>query len=226
MKQVLKYLLPTAPLSVGIGVLAILPVVQSDNGYVAGYVFFPVVLLILLVSIILGIAGLVTLAVWNRAAPFLITAALLIPTGFFGAAFVAKKFEVGAYREQPMSSIVPSIANKVIFEKDATDNDVQKFWREVLSDPVGESGSDTRPGIQSIVRTSPENGREIVVFEFFPNATESERADVRSRIKAFAPVHSYMENVDTTPLATPITPLSDNSAPLKRIDHSIMRKSQ
>ena len=211
MKQVLKCLLPTALLSIALGVLAIVPVVQSDNGYVAGYVYFPIVLLILLVSIILGIGGLVMLAAWKRAAPFLLTAALLIPSGFFGSAFVAKSFELGAYREQPMRPIIPAVANKVVFKKDATDEDVQKFWREVLSDPVGKSGEKTRPGIQSIGSSLPENGHEVVVFAFFPGATESEKADVRSRIRANEPVQDYFENVETKPPPTPETSVSNSN---------------
>ncbi len=43
---VLRKLLIVAAISLGLGVLAIVPVVQSDNGYVAGFIFLPMLMLV------------------------------------------------------------------------------------------------------------------------------------------------------------------------------------
>src|SRR5690242_15231875 len=112
MKPVYKNLLLTALGSLGLGALAIVPVVDSDNGYVAGFVFLPLLLLIGIVVFVLFIAGLITIT--KPAGPFLLLSAVLLPTGFFGGAFVAKTLELGAYREEPMIHFPPPIANKVL----------------------------------------------------------------------------------------------------------------
>ncbi|MEO7659413.1 MAG: hypothetical protein ABIV48_07345 [Pyrinomonadaceae bacterium] len=199
MKPTYKYLLNAAMVSTGAGALAIVPVVNSDNGYVAGFVFFPILIFLGIVAFVLFFAGLVTIT--KKSGPILLVSSLLLPAGFFGAAFISKALGLGAYREQPMGPIVPSISNKVVFKKDATHYDVQKFWSEVLSDRVGESGEKTRPGIQGMSSRPPENGHEIVVFSFFitATATETEKADVRARIQAYEPVSQFLENVDTSP---------------------------
>ena len=60
MNPIYKKLLITALWSLGLGALAIVPVIHSDNGYVAGYVFFPILLLIGAAALLLFIGGLIT----------------------------------------------------------------------------------------------------------------------------------------------------------------------
>jgi hypothetical protein len=220
MTQVKTRLSITVAVSLGLGILAIIPVVNSSNGYVAGYVYFPLLLLIAISSVILFVVGFAFLLRENTAGLYFLAAMILVPTGFFGSAFIAKHFELGAYREEPMSPIIPTIANKVILKKGATDDDVQKLWREVLSSPVGKTGSDTRPGIQSIGSSQPEEGHEVVLFSFFSNATDEQKGDIRQRIDAYSPVLRYLENVDTTPIEIPIPQPEDNAKPAKSVRQS------
>ncbi len=61
MKSIHKRLLLTTALSLSVGALAIVPVVNSDNGYVAGYVFLPLLLLVGITAFVLFFAGLLTI---------------------------------------------------------------------------------------------------------------------------------------------------------------------
>lgn len=207
MKAVYQKLLLRAVASLGIGSVGIVPVINSDNGYVAGYVFFPILFLISIVAFILFFAGLVTIT--KKVGPFLLLSSILLPAGFIFTGIVAKHFELGAYRIEPMSPIIPTIANKVIFKEGTTQDDVHKFWSEVLSERVGSTGEKTRPGIQSISSNIPENGLEVITFSFFQNATDDEKADVKARIKAYEPVLQYLENVSTNSTREPGTDSSD-----------------
>ena len=202
----------TIAVSLGFGALAIIPVVSSSNGYVAGYVFFPLLLLIAVTCLILFVVGFVFLFRENLLGLYFLAAMILLPTGFVGSAFIAKYLELGAYREEAMEPIVPAVANKVIFKKNATFDDVQKLWREVLSDPFGESER-TRPGIQSIGSSLPVEGHEVVLFSFFTNATDVQKADVKQRILAYPPVLRYLENVDTTQTEIQTSPENGNQTP-------------
>ncbi len=205
----------TSIVSLGLGVLAIVPVVRSSNGYVAGFVFLPMLVLVAVVALVLAIAGIALLSLRKSKGPFFILAALLIPTGFFGGATVSKHLELGAYYQEPMSPIVPDVANKVVFKREATHAEVQDFWRTVLSEPHGVSGSMTRPGVGGVSSNIPENGHEVVTFVFFNNATDEQKADIRRRIMAYPPVYQYLENVDTSTVTTeaelPLNKVIDSS---------------
>ena len=131
MKPIFKRLLITAPISLGLGAIAILPVVTSDNGYVAGYAFFPLLLLIGVLTFVLVVAGLI--AITKKAGPILLMAAVLIPVGFFGAALVSKQLELGAYREDPTVPIVPAISDIVLFKQGTTEAQISDFWNETLA---------------------------------------------------------------------------------------------
>lgn len=224
MKSVYKNLLITTVCSIGIGALAIVPIVTSDNGYVAGFIVIPLLILVCAIALILFIAGLTTIT--KKVGPYLLLSSALLPLGFFGTAMTSKYFEFGAYREDPIRPIIPPIANKVIFKADATHEEVQNFWKEVLSIPTGESGEYTRPGIQSISSSLPENGREVVLFSFFENATDAQKADIRTRIEAYNPVDQYLENVDTTQQETPPPAENKDSAPKKDREPTSYRYSQ
>ncbi len=200
--MVLRKILIVAAISLGLGVLAFVPVVESDNGYVAGFIFLPMLVLVGVSMLFLFILGIALISVRKEAGLFFLLASLLVPCGFFGAAVVSKRLEIGTYYQEPMSPIVSAVANKVVFKKDATHDEVQKFWSDVLSEGVSESGTRTRPGVQGISSNSPENGHEVVTFAFFANATDEQKSDIRERIMAYPPVHQYLENVDTSIITT------------------------
>lgn len=202
MKLFERVLLSVAlPLVAGCSLL--IPVITSDNGYVAGFVFLPLFFLVSLVAGALFIVGLILTGLKGRAGLWWLPAGPLVFAGFIGLALTAKQFGLGAYREEPMISFPPPIANKVLFKKDATDEEIDKLWTHVLGYPTSETSHRTRPGVQSVARTVAEDGHEVVTFSFFSDATEEQKVDIRKRIQSYPPVFRYLENV---PSATP-TPL-------------------
>lgn len=213
MRPIYKRLIITAVASLGVGALAVIPVVNSENGYVAGYVYFPLIFLIGIVCFGMVLAGLITIT--RTEGPYLLLAAVLLPVGFFGAAFISKSLELGAYREEPMRPITPSVANKVLFKSEASHDEIEQFWTHVIGYPTDDRGGHwSRPGVGGAFRPGPQNGHEVIVFSFTPSATEEEKNDVRERIRNYPPVYQFVENVDTTPAETPV-PDGDNSIPKK-----------
>ena len=128
---------------------------------------------------------------------------LALPAGFFGSANTAKLLELGAYREEPMTPIVAPIANKVLFKKDATHDEIERFKTAVIS----------HQGVGSRGDNGEENGHRVVVFEFWPDASEEQKNEIRERIKNYPPVYQYLENVDTT---TPQVPSPANPTNTKQ----------
>ena len=147
MKPNHKYLLITVIGSLSVGALLLALVITSDNGYVAGFVFLPLLLLIGIISFILLFIGLIQIT--KKAGPFLLLSALLLPIGFFGAAYIAKQLELGAYREDPMVPLTPENSNIIIFKTGTTENQINHFWEEVLSVERSDNrGYDHLPGIK------------------------------------------------------------------------------
>jgi hypothetical protein len=70
--RLVRNLLLSILLPLGLGILAILPVINRDNGYLAGFVFLPLFILVLLGSAGLFVAGLVAMGMkrtpglWNH----------------------------------------------------------------------------------------------------------------------------------------------------------------
>ena len=132
-------LLVTISTSVGAGVLATAIIADSENGYAAGFVALPLLCLELLACIVLVIVGFVFLFRENLACLYFFSAALLLPVSTVGSAMLAKEFEIGAYKIEPMRPFPPLVANKILFNRDVTSEGVQDFWRNVLSEPSGTS---------------------------------------------------------------------------------------
>ncbi len=196
MNRVSNRFLITALSSIALGALAIVPVVRSDNGYAAGFVFLPIACLLAFLSLILIFAGLVLIA--KTPGPYLLVAALLIPGSFIGAALVAKNLELGAYREEPMEPLTPSVSNIVLLKKKITNDEVNSFWNQTLSTEREDSrGHDHLPGIRGITRLPAKDGHEVVEFGFFPDATEEQRQFVYSRVRSSPLVFELLENVST-----------------------------
>ncbi len=186
MKATHKKLLTTAIASFGLGIVMFMPIVTSQNGYVAGFVFLPLIFLIAVICLVLFVIGFAFLFRENTFGLYVLLAMLLLPTGFFSAAFTAKQLELGAYREEPMRPIVAPIANKVLFKKEATHDEIENFKTQVI-------------GEASRADKGEENGHRVVVFEFWPDASEEQKNEIRERIKNYPPVYQYLENVETTP---------------------------
>jgi hypothetical protein len=115
-----------------------------------------------------------------------------------------------------MVSWPPLVANKVVFKKEATEQDIDFFWTDIVGYPTS-GGRWSRPGIGSVVRTQSEGGHEVVTFSFRPDASEEQKADIRTRIDSYAPVFQYLENVSTAdPVPPSPIPATENSKPKKQ----------
>ena len=178
----------------------VVPIVTSQNGYVASFVFLPLLFLLAVICLILFIVGIVFLIRENAIGLYVLLAMLVLPAGFFVSAFTAKQLELGAYREEPMIPIVAPIANKVLFKKEATHDEIENFKTQMI-------------GVASRGDNGEENGHRVVVFEFWPDASEEQKNEIRERIKHYPPVYQYLENVETTPAS--VKPPASGPGPTK-----------
>lgn len=197
------------------GALAVIFVVHEPNGYTGSMTFLLLLILIGAISILLILFGLFALAAKpdKKIAASIFLAAFMLPIGYFAGAAIAKSLQLGAYREEPMISLIPDIGNKVIFKKDVSEETISKFWDETIAvkRPDGR-GREHLPGIKVIARVGPEGGHEMLMISYFPDVTEEQISYIREKIKASPVVEEYLENVDTSP-QTPPPPASLPNAP-------------
>ena len=173
----------TAILSAVAGSIPTAILASADNGYIAGYFILPLLILFGIVCVLLLISAILFIAKDKFAIGlYFLLSILLVPAFWLGSASVAKHFEIGAYRIEPMRPIIPPIANKIIFKKGVSSDEVQAFWRDVLSTPHPGGGSMSLPGVQSMSTAMPEDGHEVLLFSFFETATDEQKAAVRDRI--------------------------------------------
>ena len=193
MKAIYKNFIITFLISVAIGCWATSLIVNSDNGYVAGFVFLPLLFLIGVTSFILFIAGCIGFGFNTKSAPWLLLSAVLLPVSFFISAGVAKYLELGAYYQEPVISWSDEAKNIVLFKKGTSDDQIEDFWNKTLSSksPDGK-GYESLPGIRIVMRVQPQDGHESVSFGFFPDATEKQREYVFSRVKSSPIVYQVL----------------------------------
>ncbi|MBA2378429.1 MAG: hypothetical protein H0V76_02505 [Blastocatellia bacterium] len=146
-----KFIIGTSLLSLTTGSLAIAPVVMSENGYVGSIVFLPVLIVVLIVAALTFLVGIVVLATWRELGPYILLFAMLLPIGFFTGAMISKHLEIGAYKVEPTRPVVPAISNKVLSKKEATHDEVQRFWTEIVGYPTGKASRWSRPGVQAVL---------------------------------------------------------------------------
>ena len=93
----------TMALSALVGAVPTAILASADNGYVAGYAILPLLFLISIVCTLLFICAVVFIAKEKFAiALYFLLSVFLIPAFWGGSATVAKYFEIGAYRVEPM----------------------------------------------------------------------------------------------------------------------------
>lgn len=99
----LKGVAITGVLSALTGAIPTAIMASSENGYVAGFVVLPLLLLELVLCILLLVAAVVFIAKNKFAVGlYLILSVPLIPACTIGSALAAKHFEVGVYRVSPI----------------------------------------------------------------------------------------------------------------------------
>lgn len=195
MSAIYRNFIVTFLVSVVIGCGATLMVASSANGYVAGFVVLPLILLIGVASLILFVVGCICLGFKSSVASWLLLSAFLLPASFISSAMVAKYFEIGAYHQDPMIPISDGINSVVVFEKGTTNDQINDFWEKTMSlERTDGRGYDHLPGIRTMMQIQPRNGRDAMAFGFFPNATEEQRQFVFSRVRSSTIVYQLLEN--------------------------------
>jgi hypothetical protein len=207
-----KKFLITILISLGLGILAIVPIVNSQNGYVAGYLVLPLMLLIGIGCLILFIIGIALLINEKKIGLYFLLAVILLPTGFIGSALIAKRLELGAYREDPMVPLIPELSNIVLLNKGVTNDEINAFWNETLSTQRDDGrGHTSLPGIHGIGRLSAKEDHEVIEFSFFTTATEEQREYVYAKVSSSPIVFKLLKNVPTKDfMPTPEIPSNDN----------------
>lgn len=223
MKAVYKKILLTFLISFGIGGGAILLVVRSDNGYTAGFVFLPLFFSIALLSLILFVVGFILLGSKEKFAPWVLLSAVLIPACFLSSSLAAKYFEIGAYREEPMVSLIDEVSNIVVFKEGTTNDEIKDFWNHTLSvERADGRGYELLYGIRTMTKIQSRNENAAMTFGFFPNATEEQKQIVFAKVKSSPVVYQLLENqsMEEWNANSENSLPSSNSNPTMRIDVS------
>ena len=88
-----------------IGFAASTLIINSENGYIGSMVFFPIFLLVSFAGFILFIISLISFTLNKMNLGIcLLSSAFLLPVSFISSCLIAKYFEIGAYRQEPMIS--------------------------------------------------------------------------------------------------------------------------
>jgi hypothetical protein len=194
-KAIYRNFIITCLLSGVIGCGATYLVASSQSGYTAGYIILPLFLLFGIATLILLVSGFVCLGLKKKIAPWLLLSSILLPTSFISSALIAKYFEVGAYRQEPMVNMLDEISNVVVFKEETNSEQIENFWQTVMSSERNDGrGFSTLPGIRTITRLQSQNEREALAFSFFPDTTENQRQFVFAKIKSSPIVDQLLES--------------------------------
>lgn len=166
-------------------------------GYVAGYTWFA--LMVIGVPLVLGllVAGTI-LNFFSRTrwlGILVIVAAALIVASSFTSFKVLDVLGMVRYKHEEMIPLTPTVAQLVIFLKTgATHDEFESFWDETLSSKQG-TGHWPHPEIRDLINHGAVDGHEVIVVGFFPNATDAERAKIKSLVASSPLVYKFVENV-------------------------------
>jgi hypothetical protein len=110
----------------------------------------------------------------------------------FGMAFL-----VGCYSTGPEVPIGPDTKHDLVifFKRDATHDQIENFYGDVLSYSTWYGHRDTLPAIKEYLRIFPVDGYEAIALKLFPDATQAEREIVKSKVRASPLVHKVIEDV-------------------------------
>jgi Zn-dependent membrane protease YugP len=101
--------------AVAIGCAISTVIINSENGYVGSIIVFPLLLLVSFVGFILFIIGFIVLSFDKKSLGVcLLFSAFLLPASFIASCLIAKYFEIGAYRQQPMISFPVAVSMIVL----------------------------------------------------------------------------------------------------------------
>lgn len=83
----------------------------------------------------------------------------------------------------------------IYFKNGATDDEINLFYKEVLSrtSPDGR-GYSNPPGVSTVLRLSNVQGHEGVAVTFFPAATKEQRDSLRESVQSSSLLYKTLEN--------------------------------
>lgn len=90
----------------------------------------------------------------------------------------------------------------VYLNKDVTNEEVQRFWNEVVGNPTGPTSHELLPGISGVMATKDVDGHEAIAIEFWSYATQEQREYVMSRILESPLVYTVLEDVAPSEVET------------------------
>lgn len=192
------WLVAGAVIAVSLGCYAASEVITSQNGYVAGFIFVPLIILIGIAALLLLLAGAIICAVRGRSGIPLVISAFLLPGSFFIILMLASHYQWGAYREDPMVPLIPEVSNIVLFKKGTTEEQISSFWNETLATRREDGRGHTNiPGVHGVGRMFPRDGHEVVEFSFHASATDEQKKYAYDRVRSLPIVFELRENVPT-----------------------------
>ena len=100
--------------------------------------------------------------------------------------------------DERMYPIGPDVIADLIvyFKADATHDQIEGFWQNVLSYPRPDGrGYSHRPGVRTLGRVESVENHEGVSINFFSNATDPERSQLRRGIDTSPIVFTVLENI-------------------------------
>ena len=107
--------------------------------------------------------------------------------------------------DERMYPIGPEVTADLIvyFKTEATHDQIQDFWQNVVAYPRADGrGNSHRPGVGRVARVDSVENHEGISVNFFSNATEVERAQLRRSIDASPIVFTVLENIASTEVKT------------------------
>lgn len=90
----------------------------------------------------------------------------------------------------------------VYLKRDVTNEEVQRFWDEVVGNPTGPTSSELLPGISGVMATKDVEGHQAIAVEFWSYATQEQREYVMSRILDSPLVYTVLEDVAPSEVET------------------------
>ena len=171
--------------SISIGLIAARVVASEPNAYVAGYIWFGLLLTGSILILCLLIVSLILLIVRETKSSLLLMLCSVLLAGSYLIGFaVMQKIGWTNFNEE-MTPIIPEVADLVvIFRPDANHEQIQNFWNEILS--TGQVGG--------IARIPSIEGHAAIAISFFPSASEAQREEVKAKVKSSPIVYRVMEN--------------------------------
>jgi hypothetical protein len=83
----------------------------------------------------------------------------------------------------------------IFFKREATHDQIENFYSDVLSYSTWCGNRDTLPAIKEYLRIFPVDGYEAIALKLFPSETQAERDTVKSKVRASPLVHKVIEDV-------------------------------